>query len=90
MTPNLDIYRAANALIRGHGEHAAIKLQDWIHQCPLWIRSRHLTPHPITSAFGGKADIQCPLSGTDATLRRQCPLLGAKRTLWLTAPHVRL
>jgi hypothetical protein len=28
---------------------------------PLWVTSGLPAPHPITSAFGGKADIQCPL-----------------------------
>jgi hypothetical protein len=34
------------------------------------------------SAIGGKADIQCPLSGTDAIFRREFLLSGVKPTFW--------
>ncbi len=60
MTSDIDIYRSANVLIRLHGEDAPLETAQR-HQCPLWVTSGHPAPHSITSAFGGKADIQCPL-----------------------------
>ena len=37
---------------------------------PLWVKSRHPAEGRFMSAIGGKADIQCPLSGADANSRR--------------------
>ena len=36
---------------------------------PLWVKSGPPAPCPFTSAFGGKADIQCPLSEGDSIFR---------------------
>ena len=43
-------------------------LNPQINECPLWVKSRHKLGHPFTSAFGGKADVQCPLFESEAFL----------------------
>jgi hypothetical protein len=55
-----------------------------------WGKSGHPTSHPFESAFGGKADIESLLSGTHSIIRRECPLLGVKRTFASHPLDVRL